>query len=286
MSSPAVYPRVAMKDALVVSLLSILPRGRVSRLMGAFTRLSLPRFAHRLLLRWYVAHYGVNLEECQGGIDDYSSLARFFVRALKPGVRPIDSAPDAIVSPVDGAVYAVGRVSQGRLPQAGELDYAVADLLDGDTRYENGEFAVIYLSPKDYHRVHSAREGTLLGFRYRPGRLWPVFPGATRRIRDLFARNERLILRLATDAGELACVMVGAFGVGRMRMVAAPLVTNTGTPAEDKDFIEPLSVSRCEELGCFEMGSTVVLLFEPGRVEWSVQPGQTVRLGARIGSLL
>ncbi|HJO58037.1 MAG TPA: phosphatidylserine decarboxylase, partial [Nitrospinaceae bacterium] len=101
-----------------------------------------------------------------------------------------------------------------------------------------------------------------------------------------FARNERLILRLATDAGELACVMVGAFGVGRMRMVAAPLVTNTGTPAEDKDFIEPLSVSRCEELGCFEMGSTVVLLFEPGRVEWSVQPGQTVRLGARIGSLL
>ena len=274
-----------MKDALVVSLLSILPRGRVSRLMGAFARLCLPRFAHRWLLRWYVGHYGVNLDECEGGIDDYPSLAEFFVRALKPGVRPIAQEPDALVSPVDGAVYAVGKVRKGRLPQAAELDYAVADLLAGDTRYEDGDFAVIYLSPKDYHRVHSVREGRLLGFRYRPGQLWPVFPGATRRIRDLFARNERLILRLATDAGELACVMVGAFGVGRMRLVSAPLITNTGAPARDEEFMEPVSVGRCEELGRFEMGSTVVLLFEPNQVEWSVQSGDVVRLGAPIGRL-
>jgi len=275
-----------MKDALVVSFLSILPRGRTSRLMGAFTRLSLPRFAHRLLLRWYVSHYGVNLDECEGGIDDFSSLADFFVRALKPAVRPIESEPDALVSPVDGAVYAVGKVKEGRLPQAGELDYAVSDLLDGDNRYEHGDFAVIYLSPKDYHRVHSPREGRLVGFRYRPGRLWPVFPGAVRRIRDLFARNERLILRLATDAGELACVMVGAFGVGRMRMVEAPLVTNTGVLARDETFDAPVAIERCQELGRFEMGSTVVLLFEPGKVQWSVEPGQTLRLGERIGKLL
>ena len=272
-----------MKDALVVSILSILPRGRVSRLMGAFARVSLPRFANRFLLRWYVWKYGVNLDDCEGGIDDFPSLAQFFVRALKPGLRPIAEPRDAIVSPVDGVVYAVGQVKAGRLPQAGELDYAVADLLDGDQRYEDGEFAVLYLSPKDYHRVHSPREGSLLGFRYRPGRLWPVFPGAALRIRDLFARNERLILRLATDAGELALVMVGAFGVGRMQMVAAPLLTNSGEPAADKDFAEPGAIGRCEELGRFEMGSTVVLLFEPAQVDWCVEAGQTLRLGERIG---
>ncbi len=274
-----------MKDALVISLLSVLPRGPVSRLMGALTRFRLPRLLHRLLVGWYVSHYGVDLDECEGSIDDYPTLASFFVRALRPGVREISAGPQDLVSPVDGVVYAVGRVAGGRLPQAGELDYAVRDLLDGDARYEAGEFAVIYLSPKDYHRVHSPREGRLLGFRYRPGRLWPVFPAATRRIRDLFARNERLILRLACDGGELACVMVGAFGVGRMRMVAAPLVTNTGTPMEDREFAEPVAVARGAELGRFEMGSTVVLLLEPGRVSWSVTAGQELRLGQKIGTL-
>ena len=107
-----------------------------------------------------------------------------------------------------------------------------------------------------------------------------------RRISDLFARNERLILRLATDAGELACVMVGAFGVGRMRMQSADLVTNTGQPAADRDFEEPPEIGRCQELARFEMGSTVVLLFEPGRVQWLLEPGQQVRLGQEIGRVV
>jgi phosphatidylserine decarboxylase len=275
-----------MKDALVVSFLSLLPRRRVSRLMGRCTRLLLPGFLNRMLLRWYVGHYGVNLEECEGRIEDYPCLASFFVRALVAGIRPIADGSDALVSPVDGSVYAVGTVQGGRLPQGEHLDYAVSDLLAGDARYEGGEYVVLYLGPKDYHRVHSPREGRLLGFRYRPGRLWPVFPGAVRRISDLFARNERLILRLATDAGELAFVMVGAFGVGRMRLEAAEIITNTGQPAEDHQFEEPPEISRCQELGRFEMGSTVVLLFEPGRVQWQLEAGQRVRLGERIGRVL
>jgi len=275
-----------MKDALVVSLLSLLPRRRISRLMGRCTRLLLPAFLNRMLLRWYVGHYGVNLDECEGGIEDYPCLASFFVRALEAGTRPIADEPDALVSPVDGSVYAVGKVQGGRLPQGEHLDYAVSDLLAGDPRYEGGEYAVLYLSPRDYHRVHSPREGRLLGFRYRPGRLWPVFPGAVQRISDLFARNERLILRLATDAGELALVMVGAFGVGRMRMEAAEIVTNTGQPAEDQQFEDPPEIGRCQEVGRFEMGSTVVLLFEPGRVQWQLEAGQPVRLGERIGRVL
>ena len=274
----------AVKDGLILSLLSAVPRSALSRGMGAFSRLSLPRALHRLLLRWYVRKYGVDLGECVGGVEDYPSLGAFFIRELKPGTRPVAEESDALVSPADGLVYAAGKVEDGKLPQAPDLDYAVRTLLDGDDRYEGGDFAVIYLSPKDYHRVHSPREGQVVGHRYLPGRLWPVFPAATRKIRDLFARNERLVIRLETSkAGEVAVVMVGAFGVGRMATVFADLVTNTGQPKDDRLLPSPHPVVRAGELGRFEMGSTVVLLTEPGRVDFECRPGDVVKMGERIG---
>jgi phosphatidylserine decarboxylase len=275
-----------MKDGLIITGLSIVPRRLVSRLMGAFGRTRLPAFLLRPILRWYVGHYGVNLADCEGGIEDYDSLVAFFTRPLLPDARPICSDPDAVVSPVDGAVYAIGTIQGGRLPQAPELDYAVQDLLGGDDRYEGGEFAVIYLSPKDYHRVHTPREGTIRAWRYRPGELWPVFPAATRRVRDLFAKNERMVTLLETDAGELALVMVGAFGVGRMRTTYCDLISNTGEPAVDGAVVPPRPIERCGELGRFEMGSTVVLVFPAGRVSWSAAAGDAVRLGQRIGAVV
>lgn len=274
-----------MKDGLIITGLSLLPRRLVSRGMGRVGRTRLPSFLLQPLLRWYVGHYGVNLAECAGGLGDFDSLVAFFTRPLLPEARPICAEPDAIVSPVDGRVYAIGAVQAGRLPQAPELDYAVRDLLGGDERYEGGQFAVIYLSPKDYHRVHAPREGTVLGWRYRPGALWPVFPAATRRVRDLFARNERLIVRVETSAGEVAVVMVGAFGVGRMRTTFCELITNAGAPEGDGALDPPRAVARAEELGRFEMGSTVVLLFPPGSARWSVEAGVDVRLGQRIGGV-
>jgi phosphatidylserine decarboxylase len=271
-----------VKDALIVSLLSLLPRRATSRAMGGFARLSLPGVMQRTLLRWYVRKYGPSLDECEGTLEDYPSLASFFVRALRPGVRPVDGGADAIVSPVDGKVHSVGMIEGGRLPQAPGLDSAVATLLGAEGRWDGGAYSVIYLSPKDYHRVHAPREGRLLGWRYRRGEFWPVFPAATRKIRDLFARNERLVIRLGTDLGEIAVVMVGAFGVGRMSTTFADIVTNTGGP--DSDGIVPDRVfARAEELGRFEMGSTVVLVTEPGRVRLDLEPGATVRLGERIG---
>lgn len=273
-----------MRDGLVIGFLSVLPRRRVSRLMGWAARRRLPRWLLRAFLRWYVPHYGVNLDEAAGTLDDYETIVAFFTRRLKDGVRPVCADAGAVVSPCDGLVNAIGRIEQGRLPQAADLDYAVADLLGGDERYEGGDFAVIYLSPKDYHRVHSPVDGRVIAYRYRPGRLWPVFAAATRRIRDLFARNERLVARVATASqGEVAVVMVGAFGVGRMAVEFADLITNTGAPAADVDLAEPFAVARAGELGRFEMGSTVVLVFEPGQVEWEAKPGDVVRLGERIG---
>ena len=273
-----------MKDGLVIGLLSVVPRRRFSRLMGWGSRRRLPRLAMRALLKAYVRHYGVDLAEVEQELGDFPSLAEFFTRVLKDGARPQCSEPGAVTSPADGRVHALGQVVAGRLPQSPELDFAVADLLAGDRRYDDGDFAVIYLSPKDYHRVHAPHAGEIVGYRYRPGRLWPVFPAATRRIRDLFARNERLVVRLRTDTmGEMALVMVGAFGVGRMAASFADLVTNTRAPACDVE-LEPASpLALGAEVGRFEMGSTVVLLFEPGKVRWEVEAGAVVRVGQRIG---
>lgn len=273
-----------MKDALIVSALSVVPKNLASRWMGAFARTRFPAALQRALLRWYVGKYRVDLTECVGGVDDYTSLVDFFTRPLKPGVRPVDDAPDALVSPCDGQVYAVGPVKAGKLYQSDGLDYAVAELLS-DKRYDDGEYVVIYLSPKDYHRVHTPREGEVRRFHYLPGKLWPVFPAATRRIRDLFARNERLVAWLGTSVGEIALVMVGAFGVGRMRAVFTELVTNTGAPERAETLASPHALGRAAELGRFEMGSTVILVLPKGSVRWSVTPGQVVRLGQRIGQL-
>lgn len=275
-----------MKDALIVTALSIVPKNFAARVMGAFARTRWPASVERTLLRWYVRKYKVNLKECVGGIEDYPTLVDFFTRALRPGVRPVDATPDALVSPVDAAVYAVGTVKNGRLYQSDGKDYSVTDLLGGDDRYTHGEYCVLYLSPRDYHRVHTPREGTITRFEYLPGRLWPVFPAATRRIQDLFARNERLVAWLHTEVGEVAVAMIGAFGVGRMRAVYTDLITNTGGPALRQTLPNPVALGRAAELGRFEMGSTVILVLPHGRVRWSIRPGDTVRLGARIGSLI
>lgn len=273
-----------MKDGLVIGLLSVVPRKRVSRLMGWGSRRRLPKLAMRAVLRAYVRHYGVDLAEVERELADFPSLADFFNRALREGTRPQCRDPEAVTSPVDGQVQAVGRVTGGRLPQSRSLDFAVTDLLAGDDRFDDGDFAVLYLSPRDYHRVHAPRAGEIVGYRYRPGRLWPVFPAATRRIRDLFARNERLIVRVRTTGlGDMALVMVGAFGVGRMTASFAELAR---ARASDVDLEPPVPLGLGDEVGRFEMGSTVVLLFEPGRVRWEVEPGDAVQVGARIGAAL
>ncbi len=274
-----------MRDGLVIGMLSVIPRKGTSRLMGWLMRRRLPRALLRAFLRWYVRHYGVDMSEVDGDVGDFASVVDFFTRPLKDGVRPLCADGDAVVAPCDAQVYAAGTSEGGRLPQSPELDYAVSDLVGGDPRYDGGGYAVLYLSPKDYHRVHSPVDGRIVGYRYRPGRLWPVFPAATRKIRDLFARNERLVIRIATeDRGEVAVVMVGAFGVGRMRTTFSDLVTNTGGRPHEVELDRP--IARGAELGRFEMGSTVVLLFEAGvDVAWDAAPGDDVRVNARLATV-
>ncbi|MBW1876999.1 MAG: phosphatidylserine decarboxylase [Deltaproteobacteria bacterium] len=269
-----------MKDALIVSLLSIAPRRTGARGMGWIAR----RRASRLMARWFVRAYAVDMEEAAGDLADYPTLEALFSRPLKVGARPVDDRPHVLVSPVDGRVAAVGRTRNGRIAVAPRREIDVAALL-GDQLTEERDVAVLYLSPRDYHRVHVPREGVAVAWKYVPGTLWPVFPAAVRRVRGLFTRNERAVVRMETDHGPLDIALVGAFGVGRITLSLCDLVTNSRRhPTYREARLEPhRPLERGQELGIFHLGSTVVLAAPPGRWRWTIQHGDPVRVGRAIG---
>jgi len=279
-----------MRDGLIISLLSVVPKNQTTRLMGLVSRLGLSRLANRA----FAWRYGINLDECVGSPGDYPTLAEFFLRPLLPEARPIDADPAVLVSPADSVVHTFGRITDGTFAQSDTRSGSIAGLVGaadprtesappmGGEQFEGGHYAVLYLSPKDYHRVHSPRAGRLIRSRYLSGRLWPVFPTATRRIDGLFDRNERLIFQLDTDHGTIAVAMIGAFGVGRMTSPHADIITNTGGPARDVHQDSPPEVARGAELGSFGLGSTVILLLPPGDFSWELTPGAPVKMGQTI----
>ncbi|MFT5685307.1 MAG: phosphatidylserine decarboxylase [Myxococcota bacterium] len=280
-----------MRDGLIISLLSVVPKNHTTRLMGATSRLGLSR----LFIRLFAWKYKINLDECVGGPGDYSSLSDFFLRPLIPEARPTDATPDVLVSPADARVHTFGRITNGTFAQSDTRSGSIANLVGAaDPRtesappmtgeqFEGGHYAVLYLSPQDYHRVHAPREGTLVRTRYLPGRLWPVFPTATRRIDGLFDRNERLIFQVQTDRGLIASAMIGAFGVGRMTSPHSDIITNIGGAARDVTQDTPPTIDRAAELGSFGLGSTVILLLPPGDFTWELTPGAKVEVGQAIG---
>ncbi len=297
-----------MKDALIVSALSLLPRKPAARGMGAFARTR----ASRWLTRAFISVYGVDLSEATGELADYPTLEDLFTRTLKPGSRPICPDDDAVVSPVDGTVAAVGTTVRGLIEVAPGRTLDVAALLDdlpGEEPSDTPEYdvAVLYLSPRDYHRVHVPREGRATRFSYLPGTLWPVFPAAVRTVDNLFSKNERVRITIEdsedpedpedTGAGArgpaIDVVLVGAFGVGRITVsVADDLVTNTGDVPPHAGTLQPLDppvpVGRGDWLGTFHLGSTVILATPAtvGRgITWEVEPGSAVRFGIRIGRI-
>jgi phosphatidylserine decarboxylase len=280
-----------MKDGIIISALSIVPKKPVARLMGRATRIQLPGFMHRLLIRYFVKKYQVNLDECEGNIDDFRSLSEFFIRPLKDGVRKIEKNENSIVSPVDGKIHSFGRITNGLFAQSESQQGSVTELLgtgqdspeSNPKRYQNGSYIIIYLSPQDYHRVHIHSDGALTKTRYQPGRLWPVFPVATKKIKSLFDKNERLVFFLQHKGTYSVLAMIGAFGVGRMASQFCSVISNTNCPASEQIFTPPTEVSRGDEIGQFELGSTVILLFEDKDLKWTVEPNQKIQLGNEIG---
>lgn len=272
-----------------MSLMRVLPRSALSTVVGALTRFPAPASVHQLAMKMFAKRYNVALEDAEGSVADYPTFAQFFTRKLKPGMRPVDRTRDIVVSPVDGAVSEAGLVEHGACLQAKGISFPVGKLLGDEARaasFDGGSFATIYLSPRDYHRIHSPIEGTVDGYTYLPGEFWPVNPASVRNVDALFAVNERLVTWMTTPLGKLAVVMVGATCVSRIHASYDAIVTHTGQPAKAHTYERPIKVERGDELGMFEMGSTVILVFEKGRVRWDalMTAGTPLKMGVRIGS--
>jgi phosphatidylserine decarboxylase len=266
-----------MRDALIVTALSLVPRNHGARAMGRFARSRVSRW----LTGAFVRVYRVDLSEVEP--QEFTTLEELFTRKLRAGVRPVSADPDALVSPVDGVCAFAGRSEGGVVPVAPGRTVALSGLLDAPVEGER-DVIVLYLSPSHYHRVHVPREGVARSWRYVPGTLWPVFPAAVRRVDNLFARNERVVVRFDTDRGPLDVVLVGAFGVGRITLTVCDLVTNSGGARSSADLQPAPRLGRGDELGTFHLGSTVVLVSEPGRWRISVAAGDEVRVGQRIAT--
>jgi phosphatidylserine decarboxylase len=259
----------------------------LSRLVGRLADLELPTGLLAPAIRAYARVYGVDLDEAARPPDGYPSFNAFFTRRLREGVRPIDPASGTLVSPSDSRLDSIGRVpDDARLPQVKGETYALEALLGSSAdagRFRGGQAATLYLSPAMYHRVHSPVDGEVVAWRYVPGRLFPVNAAGVRSVPGLFTRNERVIVRVASaEHGPVAIVLVGAANVGRISLAFADLVTNRGQAAGELRPPVPIPVRRGDEIGVFNLGSTVVLLVaDPGLVPVAAA-GSIVRLGQAL----
>lgn len=278
-----------MFGRLLILLVSILPRHAVSRLAGKIASVPIARPLRTPVHRAFSRVFGAAWEEAEHPLTEYTSINAFFTRRLRAGARPV--ARGSLVSPVDGTVGAAGAVSAGMLIQAKGRNYSLTALLgDADLagRMEGGTFVTVYLAPGDYHRIHVPLDGAITGATYVPGDLWPVNAHAVTHVEDLFAVNERIIVRLATPGGgEVAVVLVGAIMVGMTQVAFDDLHTNARRRAvQQRQYAPSLPVRAGDPLGHFEFGSTVIVVCPPDVGTVDQLPELTrVRMGQRLGSL-
>lgn len=282
----------------LIAFLRCVPKNLVSRLAGRAASWRLPPPVQRGVIRAFGRAVGVDFEEIRDPIESFSCLQDFFVRALKPGARPIDAAADALVSPCDGFWGVSGRIEAGALLQVKGRPYSLAALLGDERRaraFEGGAYATFYLSPRDYHRFHAPCAARVTRAVYLPGSLWPVNRAGVEVIDGLFAENERLTAFMEVGVGAdenrggLCLVAVGATMVGKVRLAFDDLTTNLpGAGRIERDYPATGHVlAKGEEWGRFEFGSTIVLVARPGLFQLDCQPsGTPLRLGRRIGTLL
>nr|WP_323697115.1 archaetidylserine decarboxylase [Thiorhodovibrio litoralis] len=285
-----------MGARLFVWLQYALPQHRLSRMMLRLTRLRLGPVTHWLIRR-FVAHFAVDLSEAATTRpESYASFNAFFTRALAAHARPLPDDPQALLSPVDGRVSEAGRIEGERLLQCKGQWFALRDLLGDDAiaaQFTDGWFATLYLSPRDYHRIHMPLAGRATQMLHVPGRLFSVNPTTVTGVPGLFARNERVVTVFDTDIGPMAMVLVGAIFVGSIETVWAGEITPprarevTRTDYTQTDTQTPIALARGEEMGRFNMGSTVILLLPAGAASLSPEltAGVQVRCRAPIGRL-
>jgi phosphatidylserine decarboxylase len=292
---PEKIPTATLADRLFAALQYLLPKKALSRVAHSIMRAE-SSATKRLLISTFLRIYRVNMSEVvKSDPLAYRSFNDFFTRPLRPDVRPIAPDTGAIISPVDGTVTEAGPVHGNAIIQAKGIQYSLDELLAGNgasvEAYRNGNFICIYLAPYDYHRIHMPFEGRLRGTVYVPGDLFSVNAASSRAVPRLFARNERVICDFDTKIGRMTLVLVGALFVGSIETVYAGEIN---PPPRHR--MRPLSIAagvgqsfaKGVELGRFNAGSTVVLLFQKDRVRWdaSLEPLATVQMGRAIGQCL
>ncbi|QIL69243.1 phosphatidylserine decarboxylase [Diaphorobacter sp. HDW4B] len=279
-----------MSDRLAVLPQYLLPKQALTTLMG---RLASKRAGGLTtsVIRWFVQRYKVNMSEAANpDIASYATFNDFFTRELRAGSRPLADAKT--ICPVDGAISQLGPIAQDQIFQAKGHTYSTTALLGGDAAlaapFTNGSFATIYLSPRDYHRIHMPCDGRLTRMIHVPGDLFSVNPTTARGVPGLFARNERVVCMFDTPLGKMALVLVGATVVGSMATVWHGLVNppRPGTVRNWDYADKPVNLLKGDEMGRFLLGSTVVLLFEPGAVKFQNDwvAARPVRLGEAMAS--
>lgn len=279
------------RDRLFIALQYLLPQHCLSRLVGKLASCPWSR-CKTPLIRWFARHYQVNMDEAaRPRLEDYTSFNDFFTRALSSGVRPIAAAPAHLVCPADGVISQFGEVEEGRIFQAKGFTYEARELLANDIlakAFRHGHFVTVYLSPKDYHRVHMPLDGTLTEMLYVPGRLFSVNAMTASHVPRLFARNERVVAVFETSYGKIALVLVGAMLVASIETVWAGQIAprsgqsqHTGYPQSDA-----VVLRKGEEMGRFKLGSTVVMLVANPELQWQpkMANGMRIRMGQALAT--
>lgn len=268
----------------------ILPQHLLSKMVGLLANSTSKRVKNNLI-DWFCKAYAIDLHEAViEAPHRYPTFNAFFTRALKPGIRPVDPAANSIVSPADGTIAEIGNIHGQRLIQAKDMYFDLNTLFGGQQDsavfFENGNFATIYLAPHNYHRVHMPYTGTLRRSIYIPGKLFSVNKMTSQLIPNLYARNERLILLFDTDAGPMAVILVGAMIVGSIQTVwmEKPIRSSIVEVAHPN---REIRLEKGQELGHFQMGSTVILLFPQNKLDWATQAtaNGSILTGQSIASL-
>ncbi|MEI7796864.1 MAG: archaetidylserine decarboxylase [Methylococcaceae bacterium] len=280
-----------VKNTLVELSQTILPHHLLSQMVSKFTHCENVQWKN-FFTRQIIQRYGVNMDEAvTPDLNSFKSFNEFFTRELKPELRPLTTERGAIASPADGAVSQAGKITHDDIFQAKGKSFTVTDLLGGDTeraeKFNDGEFTTIYLSPKDYHRLHMPLTGTLREMVHIPGRLFSVNTATTEAVPRLFARNERVVAIFDTEIGQMALVLVGAIFVSSIEtvwhgVVTPPTIKTVRTWKYETD--API-LKIGEEMGRFNMGSTIIVLFEKDKMNWNADftAGKVVKLGEKIG---
>ncbi len=280
-----------LKEAFTTLPQYILPHHPLSRMIGLLTHAKNKTWKN-LFIKQIIKHYQVNMDDAlEQDINKYCNFNEFFTRQLKPEKRPLATEVNALLSPADGTISQSGDISHGEIFQAKGKSFSTINLLGGSAEralpFEDGKFMTIYLSPKDYHRLHMPLSGTLVEMVHVPGRLFSVNNATANSVPGLFARNERVVCIFDTEAGPMALILVGAIFVASIETVWDGVIT----PPTVKDVqtsqypYNPPQLERGQEMGRFNMGSTIIVLFGKNNISWKPEfsAGKAVNMGELIG---